>query len=441
MDKGSLISGVTPGSPAGKAGLEAGDRLISINGSRFYDILDYYYLCAEKRVSLKVKKNSGAIKRLTLYKDYDEDTGINFSSPVIGPLRNCQNHCIFCFVDQQPPNLRPSLYEKDDDYRLSFFDGNYISLTNMGQLDIKRIIRRKLSPLYVSIHATDPTVRKRMMGSKNAGGILELLWQLARAGIRMHGQVVICPGYNDGAILEKTINDLSELFPYLQTVALVPVGLTKYRRGLAPLRAVTPEEARTIIEIYSAWQEKFCRRNGVPFVYLADEFYLLAGCPFPSHQHYRGYPQRENGVGLARLFLNELDQWKKTGAPKVINYREISLITAEAAKPLLEGLVAELKKISFLKTHLYVIPHHFWGGNVTVTGLLVGSDLLRVLSIQKDLGEALFFHRSMLKEGSSFFLDNLAVEEVSDRLQVQMIPVDGPLHLRKKLIAGKIARK
>lgn len=441
MNKGLLISRIKPGSPAEKAGLKAGDRLIRINGSHFYDIIDFHYLCTERRVSLQVGKNNGAVKELTIRKDYDEDTGIDFFSPVIGPLRYCRNHCIFCFIDQQPPAMRPSLYEKDDDYRLSFFNGNYISLTNMGQLDIKRIIRRKLSPLYISIHATDPVVRRKMMGNKNAGKILEFLRQLARAGIKMHGQVVICPGYNDGAVLEKTIRELAGLYPCLKTVALVPVGLTKYRQGLAPLQGVTPEKAQKIVEKYSTWQERFCREKGEPFVYLADEFYLLSGYPFPPHRHYGNYPQRENGVGLARLFLNQLEKWKKAGIPKVKRYREISLITAKAAEPLLKKLVEELHKVPSLKTHLHVIPHYFWGGNVTVTGLLTGSDLLRKLSGKKNLGEVLFLPRSMLKEGSRLFLDNLSIESVSRKLQIRIIPVDGPLECRRMLTTKKAAGK
>jgi len=437
MNRGFLISGIKAGSPAEKAGLKAGDRLMKINGSYFYDLLDFQYLCTEKRVSLQVEKNDNTVQNFTIYKEYDEETGIDFFSPVIGPLRHCRNHCLFCFIDQQPPGMRPSLYEKDDDYRLSFFNGNYISLTNMGKADIKRILRRRLSPLYLSIHATDPAVRRKMMGNRDAGKILELLKILAGAGVEMHGQVVICPGYNDGVVLEKTVNDLAGLFPQLKTVALVPVGLTRYRERLAPLRGVTPDEARGIVEKYSSWQEQFRRRQGEPFIYLADEFYLLSGYPFPPHQHYGNYLQRENGVGLARLFLNQLDKWKKKEIPRVKKKMEISLVTAQAAESLLKQLVGELEKIPSLKTHLHVIPHFFWGGNVTVTGLLTGSDLLRGLSGKKNLGEILFIPRSMLKNESNLFLDNLTVESVSSKLKVRLIPVDGPLELRRLLTTVK----
>ncbi|NLX90997.1 MAG: DUF512 domain-containing protein [Firmicutes bacterium] len=441
MHRGLLISEIKPGSPAEKAGLKAGDRLLKINGSHFYDILDFHYLCAERRLSLQVGKSNGTVQELIMRKNYDEDPGIVFFSPVLGPLRYCRNHCIFCFVDQQPPAMRPSLYEKDDDYRLSFFHGNYISLTNMGKLDIKRIIRRRLSPLYISVHATDPAVRRKMMGNKNAGEILKLLGQLARGGIKMHGQVVLCPGYNDEAVLERTISDLAELFPEMKSVALVPVGLTRYREGLAPLRSITPAEAREIVEKYSTWQEHFCREKGEPFIYLADEFYLLSDYPLPPHRHYGNYPQLENGVGLARLFLNELDKWKKAGIPKVKRYGEISLLCAKAAEPLLKELVKELHKVSALKTHLHIIPHFFWGGNVTVTGLLTGSDLIRELSGKKNLGEALFISRSMLKEGSRLFLDNLSLDYVSGKLKVRIIPVEGPLELRRLLTAPPATEK
>lgn len=432
MNKGFVISGIKPDSPADKAGLKTGDRLIKINDSYFYDLLDFHYLCTDKKLFLQVKNKSNNLKKFTIHKEYDEDTGIEFSSPVIGPLRCCRNHCMFCFIDQQPYGMRPSLYEKDDDYRLSFFNGNYISLTNTGKLDIKRIIRRKLSPLYISIHATDPAVRRKMMGNRNAGKIVEILAILARAGIKMHGQLVLCPGLNDGIVLEKTVSELAELFPGLQTLALVPVGLTRYREKLAPLRAFTPEEARKIVDKYSVWQEEFNSKKGAPFIYLADEFYILSGYPFPPHGHYGNYPQLENGVGLGRLFLNQLEQWRKAGVPAITKYNEISLCTSKAAEQLLKHLLNELRMISSLKTHLHIIPHFFWGGNVTVAGLLTGSDLIRGLQ-NKKLGEVLFISRSMLKKGTKLFLDNLTLDSVSFKLKTRIIPVEGPLELRRLL--------
>ena len=440
MNRGVQISGVTPGSLADQAGLQAGDRLIRINGSFFYDIVDFHYLCAERRVTLQVEKTGRAsqkmqnIQNIVLRKDYDEDTGIEFSSPAVGPLRRCQNHCVFCFIDQQPLFMRSSLYDKDDDYRLSFFHGNYISLTNVGELEMDRIRRRKLSPLYISIHATDPAVRIKMMRQKRAGHILEQLKSLARHGIEMHGQVVLCPGYNDGAVLEKTLQDLVGIYPALKTVALIPVGLTGHRDKLTPLRSFTAEEAGIFVEKYSAWQEDFYKLHGKPFVYLADEFYLLSGMQFPPHEHYGAYHQLENGVGLSRLFLNQMDEWTKGGIPKVRkNYKKVSLITAKAAEPLVKKLAEELKKIPSLEVQLHVIPHYFWGGDVSVSGLLTGSDVLRELSKEKGIGDILFIPRSMLKRGSSLFLDNMTIEALSSILQVEVIPVEDPAELRRVL--------
>ena len=442
--RGFHISGVRPGSPAERAGIKAGDRLLKIGDSFFYDLLDYFYLCADRKVTFLIERKgeragggSTAIKSITVRKDYDEDVGLEFLSPVIGPLRHCRNRCVFCFIDQQPPSMRPSLYEKDDDYRLSFFHGNYISLTNIDRRELGRILRRKLSPLYISIHATDPAVRRRMMRNKNAGNILEMLLTLAGAGVEMHGQIVICPGYNDGAVLEKTVHDLSEVYPALKTVAFVPVGLTGYRDGLAALRSLTAHEALEIIDKYTAWQDEFSSRYGEPFIYMADELYLLAGRHFPPHEHYGSYPQIENGVGLGRLFLNQVFEWDKKGTDSKSRYSEISIATAKAAEPLLKRLMEVLVRIPSLTAHLHVIPHYFWGGDVTVSGLLTGSDLLRELSGKNNLGEALFISRAMLKKGSTLFLDNTTVEELSFRLQVRIIPVEDPLELRRILI-GRI---
>jgi putative radical SAM enzyme (TIGR03279 family) len=434
MNKGFQISGVKPGSLADKAALQAGDRLLKINGSFFYDLVDFHYLCAERRVTFQVEKNGRTKQNIVLRKGYDEDTGVEFLSPAIGPLRRCQNHCVFCFIDQQPPFMRSSLYEKDDDYRLSFFHGNYISLTNLGEMELERIRRRKLSPLYISIHATDPAVRLKMMRQKNAGNILEQLRELARCGIEMHGQLVLCPGYNDGTVLEKTIQDLVSIYPALKTVALIPVGLTGHREKLTPLRSFTPGEARMLVEKYSAQLEDFCSRLGEPFIYLADEFYLLSGFQFPTHEHYGAYHQLENGVGISRLFLNQMDDWRNAGIPKIRKkYKQISLVTAKAAEPLVKILVEELEKIPSLETGLHVIPHYFWGGDITVSGLLTGSDLMRELSKENSLGDVVFIPRSMLKKGSTLFLDNITIEALSSILQVRIIPVDDPAELRRIL--------
>ena len=432
MPQGFRVATVSPDSPAHRAGLEAGDRLLKINGSCFYDLLDYYHLCADDQLILSIIKENGTRIQHRIKKNYDENLGLEFSTPTIGPLRRCHNNCIFCFIDQQPAHLRPSLYQKDDDYRLSFLHGNYISLTNAARGELKRIIRRGISPLYISIHATDPVVRRTMMGNRAASNIMTQLAVLAKSGITMHGQVVICPGYNDGAILQKTITDLSQFYPYLKTVALVPVGITRYRKGLITLNPITPEGAQIIAERCSQRQKHFEENYGTPFIYLADEFYLLAGLPLPPHQHYGDYEQLENGVGLVRLFLNELEIWKQQPDPIIKRNRSITCVTSEAAAPFLNLFLQELQKITGLISNLYPLKNHFWGGNVDVAGLLTGRDLIQGLQ-GKPLGEILFIPAVMVKEGTELFLDGYSLSEVSAALKVKIIPVNTLEELRINL--------
>lgn len=428
MPQGFSVVKVEEHSPARLAGLEEGDRLLEINGSCFYDLLDYYYLCADTHLVLKILKN-GTPMLLNVDKGYDDALGLEFSSPTIGPLRRCHNNCIFCFIDQQPPHLRSSLFQKDDDYRLSFLHGNYITMTNVNKGELRRIIRRSISPLYISIHATNPELRRAMMGNRAAGRIMNQLNLLAGGGITMHGQVVICPGYNDGAVLLKTVRDLARFYPRLKTVALVPVGLTRYRDHLTPLRPVTSQSARQIVKTFSGWQKRFQKKHGTPFVYLADEFYLLSGSPLPPHHHYGAYEQLENGVGLLRLFLNDLESWKNQPEPVNITAKKtISCVTGKGAAPFLQLFMDELAKVPLLKSHLHVLSNHFWGGNVNVAGLLSGSDLLSGLQ-GKELGEILFITSAMLKEGSELFLDGYSLAEVSAALKTKIIPVESLLEI------------
>jgi len=436
LQRGFIITKVKEDSPAAKAGLQAGDRLLKINNSFFYDILDYQYLSSGARLLLSLYNKKGNFVQIRIRKRYDEDLGLEFASPTLGPLLRCQNHCIFCFIDQQPPGMRSSLYEKDDDYRLSFFYGNYVTLTNLSYLDLKRVIRRGLSPLYVSIHSTDPAIRSKMMRNIAAGSIMEQLKKLVQGGIQLHGQIVLCPGYNDKDALKKTIHDLSFLYPGLKTVALVPVGLTRYRRGLPPLQGITKQEACRIVEEYTALQKRFETRWGTPFIYLADEFYLLSQNPLPPHEHYGRYEQIENGVGLGRLFLNELEIWKRLPLLSLAKEMEISLVTGKSGEIFLKAFLEELKKIRGLKTHLHILPNLFWGGNVTVTGLLTGGDLLAGLKGKK-LGEAVFIPTVMLKEGTNLFLDNLSLDFLSSQLKVRIFPVNSIKEIRQFLLQKK----
>lgn len=433
MSRGYKVKGLAEGTPAHKAGIKQGDRILKINGTSFFDVLDYSYLSADEKVNVQFYRN-GNLLQAKVVKNMDEDLGIEFSSPTVSPLYHCRNKCIFCFIDQQPCGMRPSLYEKDDDYRLSFIDGNYVTLTNVQEADLKRIVSMHISPLYISIHATDGAVRQQMMGNAAAGRIMEQLGQLAEAGIEMHGQVVVCPGINDGDILQKTVRDLASLYPYLKTIALVPVGLTRYRRDLKPLRKVTKNKAREIVEKYSFLQDVFQQELGSPFVYLADDFYLLSGASLPSHEHYGDYHQLENGVGLCRLFLNELLAWKKKTLLELKNKTKISIATGQAAAPFLKLFTKELEKISNLETDLHIIANRFWGGNVDVAGLLTGRDLFHSLH-QKKLGDYLFISSAMLKAGTDLFLDNVSLKTLALRLQTPVVPVDTPGEIRKILIS------
>lgn len=434
MKSGFKITEVRPGSPAHRAGIRPGERLLKINGSVFQDILDYFYLSAEEEVGLTLQPAPGRIRELCLEKRYDEDLGLDFSVPTISPLLRCRNRCVFCFIDQQPPGLRPSLYEKDDDYRLSFFHGNYITLTNLGPKDLRRIGRRRLSPLYISIHATDPGVRTAMMNNPAAGRVKKQLRHLAEAGIEIHGQVVVCPGYNNGDVLRATVEELSALYPALRTLALVPVGLTGHRSGLPQLSPVSAAEAAETVEYFRGFQERMQEQTGTPFVYLADEYYILSGIPLPPHEHYGAYEQLENGVGLARLFLNELDEWEQKGFPATLPSQEFSIATGRSAYPFLRLLAEKLQGVRGLEVHLYTLAHLFWGGNVTVSGLLTGSDLLQGLRGKK-LGRMVLITRDMLKEETDLFLDGLSLQDVSAALGTEVVPV-GSLHELHELLAG-----
>ncbi len=432
MDRGFEIINVASDTPAQKAGIKPGDRILKINESSFFDILDYRYLSADEKLDLQFYRN-GSLKQTTVEKEPDEDFGIEFFFPTLSPPYHCQNNCIFCFIDQQPGGMRPPLYEKDDDYRLSFFDGNYITLTNAKENDLQRIIRRNVSPLYISIHATDGAVRKKMMGNLAAGRIMEQLGRLVRAGIEMHGQIVICPGVNDGAVLEKTVQDLAALYPFMKTIALVPVGLTRYRRGLKSLRKVTGDMAQEIVEKYSTLQEVYLKELGSPFVYLADDFYLLSRTSLPSHEHYGNYHQLENGVGLCRLFLNELSAWKKRALFEVQNNTKISIATGRAAAPFLKLFLKELNKVKNLEAELFVVENRFWGGNVDVAGLLTGRDLFHSLRRKKP-GHYLFIPSTMIKEGTGLFLDGVTLNSLSERIDTTIVPVDKLIDIRKFLI-------
>ncbi|HHV35657.1 MAG TPA: DUF512 domain-containing protein [Syntrophomonadaceae bacterium] len=404
------MENIVPGSPAAQCGICRGDRLLSINGIRPRDIIDYRFLCARENVNLKVRQLNGQVVTYDISKGYDTDLGIVFSTDCFDGVKNCRNKCVFCFVDQLPCHLRSTLYEKDDDYRLSFLHGNYITLTNLQENEMARIINLKLSPLYISVHTTDPEMRGRMLGLKRPAPVLAQISQFAKEGITMHIQIVLCPDWNDGDFLERTISDLASFWPQVASVGIVPVGLTKFRQHLPYLRSITPQESKKLIYKLSNYQKLFRRRNGVSFIYLADEFYLKAGFPFPPYEEYDGFPQLENGIGQARLFYEEFRKLRPLLPRKVHRWQRLFLATSKDGGRVLFPVVKRLRMIKNLDVKIISIPSTFFGPWITVTGLLTGQDLL--WGLRDVQGEDVLVPRVFLRLGTSLFLDGLSIAEV-----------------------------
>lgn len=367
-----IIKSVESGSIGAELGLEAGDRILALNDHEARDILDYYFHVTGEEVRVRVQTRSGQLLEYEIEKDYHEDLGLEFE---LRP-RQCCNQCVFCFIDQQPPNLRKTLYVKDDDYRLSFLHGNYITLTNLSQRDIQRIIEERISPLYISVHASNPAVRSRLLGRDQGRDLMELLRLFAGAGISIHGQIVLCPGYNDGAVLAQTMSDLAGLGDALLSLAVVPVGLTKHRENLTPLTPVTAETARETIQLIDGYQEKFLRGLGRRVVYAADEFYVRAGLPVPAAEYYEDFAQLENGIGLIRQTLIQTEKLKEMDAQSTRPGR-VLILTSVAAAPTLEIVAAQLIRVfPQLQIHVQAVENQFLGPQITVAGLLTGGDIL-----------------------------------------------------------------
>ncbi|MGI6493052.1 MAG: DUF512 domain-containing protein [Pelotomaculum sp.] len=431
---GLTIERVLPGSIAAEMELKPGDRLIAINGSAVKDLIDFRFLATEEYLNIEIHTAGGEEWVLEVEKDYDEDLGIEFVDGGLGSTTRCSNHCVFCFVDQMPSGLRKSLYIKDDDYRLSFWSGNFITLTNAGEEELTRIVQQRLSPLYISVHTTNPELRTVMLGHKRAGLIMEQLKFLAKAGIELHTQVVLCPGLNDGKELENTVGDLSSLWPSVSSLAVVPVGLTQYRDTCYPLRSVTPDEARQVVSWVRLKQEEYLAKLGEPFIFVSDEFYLLAGEQVPLVERYAGFPQLENGVGLVRLFLQE---WEETQQhlPEVIRPLKVTIATGKLGAMVLQPLVARLNKIKGLQVSVQAIENHFFGHQVTVTGLVVGQDLCNQLDPQ-EIGNFLILPDVMLKQDEDLFLDDLTLDALASHLKTRIAVVKGPHQLLEVLLKG-----
>ncbi len=414
--KGHVIRSVDPGSIAEELGLEAGDRLLSIDGHDPEDIFDYEYYLENESVVLEVLKADGEEWELDIENQY-QDLGLTFENGLMSEYRSCTNRCIFCFIDQMPPGMRDTLYFKDDDSRLSFLQGNYVTLTNMKKKDIDRIIRFHLSPINISVHTTDPELRCRMLRNRFAGEALKNIDRLYEAGTPMNGQIVLCRGINDGEQLERTIRDLSRYIPCMESVSVVPVGLTRYRDGLYPLSPFTAEDAARTIDQIERWQEKLYAEYGTHFVHASDEFYILADRPMPEAERYDGYPQLENGVGMVRLMTEEVEETLREmeGDDKE---EELSVATGLLACRYLNGFLEQIRaKFPNRKVHLYPIVNEFFGEQITVAGLITGRDLIRQLT-GKSLGSRLLLPDCMFRSGEEVFLDDVTREQVKTALQV-----------------------
>lgn len=417
------ISGVRPDSIASEAGVEPGDTLLAINGQDVPDILAYIRQTDEEEVVLDIQKQSGDVLRLEIEKDADEDIGLIFENPLLDNPIRCCNRCVFCFIDQLPLDMRPGLYVKDDDWRLSFLMGNYITLTNMRDTDMQRIIEERISPLYISVHATDPGIRRRMMGHVRAGDILWQMRRLARAGIQMRCQIVMCPGYNDREVLDDTLSDLFSLEGAIQSVAVVPVGLTCHREGLPPLAPVSRESAIDTIERIGAWQKRALKKIGRRFVFAADELYILAGIPFPPYGEYEEFTQLDNGVGLVAKLTHEVDEALSALRPlNGMREKTISAVTGAAAGPILSGIADALREKTGITLTVHVVENRFFGPEVTVAGLLTGGDIVSALT-GKNLGEALLVPDCMLRDRGYMFLDGMTIRQMQEALGTKIYPV------------------
>ncbi|NLG83491.1 MAG: DUF512 domain-containing protein [Firmicutes bacterium] len=427
MTEGGLITAVQKSSPAARAGILPGERLLAGNGRQLRDLIDYHIAVDPARRLRMTLAGPEGRRTVLLTKGEDEAVGLSFATAVFDGIRRCRNRCVFCFVDQLPKGLRPSLYIKDEDYRLSFLQGNYVTLTPLAEEDRDRIVRERLSPLYVSVHATDPEIRGRLLGRRGPAPILPLLTDLVRAGIRFHAQAVICPGWNDGPVLARTIADLAALWPGVTSLAVVPVGLTGHRRGLAPLRPFTREEATALLAEVAEWQKRLVAQIGTRFVFAADEFYLLAEEPIPSAASYEDYPQLENGVGLIRSFTDDFRvawrYWRKKMPPG-----RLRVVTGFAAAGMWKHL-ASLMAPRGVVLEVVPVENRLFGPGITVAGLLSAEDIIAALRGKEPLPT--FVPRVAVRRGEDLFLDGMRVAEFREKTQAEVIEPDARIFLRR----------
>jgi putative radical SAM enzyme (TIGR03279 family) len=424
----ALITNVLPDSIAAEVGFEAGDRLVSINGQPLRDLIDYQFFCADEFLELEVLDANGRSHQVEIEKEYDDDLGLEFETALFDGLIQCNNRCPFCFIDQQPPGMRQTLYLKDDDYRLSFLYGSYLTLTNLTQREWNRIAQMRLSPLYVSVHATEPEIRIRLLKNPRAGQILDHLRWFQQHELQIHAQVVVCPGINDGEHLERSLLDLAKFHqgdvPAVASVAVVPVGLTRFRPAEDELVPVTPAKAQEVIAQVQALQAKFQHQLGSTFAWLADEWFLIGGQDLPPESHYEDYPQIGNGVGSIRQFLKQFQTAAKQLPVSVSPARRFVWVVGNAVEQAFQPILQRLNQVDGLEVEMVALNSQYWGQEITVTGLLTGQDLLHALS-GKDLGQGILLPSLMLKHDDSRFLDDMRLEDLSQQLNAPIFTVNG----------------
>ncbi|MGK7956221.1 MAG: TIGR03279 family radical SAM protein [Crocosphaera sp.] len=421
------ITSVLPSSIAEEIGFEVGDAIVSINGTKPRDLIDYNFLCADEFLELEVLDSHGKLHQVEIEKDYDDNLGLEFETALFDGLIQCNNRCPFCFIDQQPPGKRDTLYLKDDDYRLSFLYGSYLTLTNLTEKEWQRIEAMRLSPLYVSVHATEPDIRTKLLKNERAGLIKEQFKWFQERRLQIHAQVVVCPGINDGIHLEQTLNDLAEFhlgdIPAIISAAVVPVGLTKFRPTEDELIPVSREKAKEVIQQVQSLQEKFYQKFNSHFAWLADEWFLIAQQELPPESHYEDYPQIGNGVGSIRRFIKEFQTTAEELLPKTIAIPKTSTwVVGNAVETAFQPLVQQLNKVENLQVNLAALSSNYWGQEITVTGLLTGEDIVSKLK-GRDLGDSILLPSIMLKDHDTVFLDDMKVEEVSKALNIPIIIV------------------
>jgi putative radical SAM enzyme (TIGR03279 family) len=420
--EGVVVAAVHPRTVAAAAGLVVGDRILAINGRPLRDAIDFQFYGAEDRLALSVRRE-GASRALTLRRQPGATLGIELEAPRPGDIATCANKCVFCFIHQLPKGMRRSLYVKDDDFRLSFLHGNYITLSDLDEPSFERILEQRLSPLYVSVHATDPELRWTLLGQpRHPVEILPRLTRLARAGIRVHAQIVLCPDLNDGPHLTRTVHELAPLHPHVATTAIVPVGLTGHRERLPSLRTLTDAEAAALVDTVEGWQGRFLSRLDSRFVFLGDEVYLQAGRPLPPAEAYEGFAIAEDGIGLVRRFEDGFPHSRARG-PSGPGGRRVTVVTGELYAPRLAQCL-ERAGVPGIQARVVAVPNAFFGGSVSVAGLLTGQDIQRHLAAQGDLGEAVLIPAVALRDGDGVFLDDLTPAEVGRALGVPVVAVE-----------------